>query len=41
MDEEQTLLKTLVEYTYDSLNRIDSLDEIPITCEHLILCYTV
>ena len=34
MDKEQISLKTLVADTYDSLNRIDSLDEIPITSEH-------
>ena len=37
MDEEQTPLKALATDTYDSLNRIDSLDEIPITSEHLNL----
>ena len=31
MDEEQTSLKELATDIYDSLNRIDSLDEIPIT----------
>ena len=36
-DEEQTSLKMLAADTYDSLNRIDSLDEIPITSEHLNL----
>ena len=37
MDEEQTSLKELATDIYDSLNRIDSLDEIPITSEHLNL----
>ena len=37
MDEEKTSLKALATDTYDSLNRIDSLDEIPITSEHLNL----
>ena len=37
MDEEQTSLKALATDTYDSLNRIDSLDEILITSEHLNL----
>ena len=37
MDEEQTSLKALATDTNDSLNRIDSLDEILITSEHLNL----
>ena len=37
MDEGQTTLKALATDIYENLNRIDSLDEILITSEHLNL----